>query len=441
MRHWIAIFAAAGVVAATLPFLREHDDQLYGLLSRAKIAVSGPEKPDQKVVDPPALTDIDLGNIDDRRDVAVAPGHGKRNADLTLDTVYQRAALGFLRQGQVHEGAVVMTDVRTGRVLVWASFNQGRQRDLAREAAWPSASIFKVVTSAALVEAGVPLNQKHCYDGGGDRGITWRELKPDARRDKYCVGLGMALGRSLNAIFGRLALDKLDPARLEGVARRLGYGLDVPFDVPIEPSTLEIPADDELEFARTAAGFWHTTLSPFQGANLAQTIANKGEMIRSFIVERVVDEDEEVIYTRPEGRQVMRRVLNERTAWAVARMMEQTVENGSSFKSFHDRAGRPFLPDIRVAGKTGTLATKNPETLVTWWVGFAPAREPEVALSVVVTNRGAWHVKGTHVAASMLQVYFADQARKGVQYPAGFKGKKRRAKDEPAAKQTADEAG
>lgn len=443
MRSGVAIFVAAGIVAASLPFIREHDDKLFELLGKAKVAVSGEGKADaeDKELHPPALSGIELKHLDDRRDVVVAPAHEKRNAELTLDPTYQRAGHSFLRSGNIYEGAIVMSDVRTGRVLVWASYNHGRPRDLASEATAPSASVFKIVTGAALVEAGVPLGEKFCYSGG-ERKITMRELEPDEKRDKYCASLGMAMGRSINTIFARLALRHLDPDKLRGAAIRLGWDLDVPFDVPIKKSTLDIPTDDELEFARTAAGFWHSTLSPFQGMNLAQTIANEGEMIRSYVVERVVDEDGNELYQRPKERQVFKRVLDARTAWAVARMMEQTVRNGSSFKAFHDRAGRPFLPDIPVAGKTGTLAKKDDsgETLYTWWVGFAPAKKPEVAISVLVANRGRWRVKGMHVAADMLRLYFADQGYDGVRYPPGFNGKKRRKDNREKRKKLAGEA-
>ncbi len=430
MRQGVAIFAAAALVAATLPFLRDQDEKILGLLKEAKIAVGGGDKTKagDNGVDPPPLTDISIAHMDDRRDVVTAPAHGTRTAELTLDPVYQRAAESILRRGNVHEGAIVMTDVRTGKVLVWASFNRGRPRDLAVEATWPSASIFKMVTGAALVEAGVPLNQKFCYPDGGEHGITERMLEPDEKRDKYCDTLGIAMGRSLNVIFARLAKEHLDQDKLANVAGRLGYGLDIPFDIPVEPSKMEFP-EDQVEFSRAAAGFWHTYLSPFQGANLAQTIANGGEMIRSHIVDRVVDGEGNELYKAPGTRQVFKRVLDEKTAWAVARMMEQTVRNGTSFKTFHDRAGRPFLPDISVAGKTGTLAKKDPETLITWWVGFAPADKPEVALSVLVLNRGPWRIKGTHAASDLLRIYFADQGRKGVHYPPGFSGEKRRQKN------------
>jgi cell division protein FtsI/penicillin-binding protein 2 len=424
MRQGVALFIAAVAVAGSLPWLREHDDALFALLGKAKLAVTGGGGAQGKKIDPPALTGIDLTSMDERREVVTAPAHGKRNADLTLDPYYQRAASTMLRQGRVHEGAVVMTEVATGRVLVWASYNAGRPRDLCVEATAPSASIFKIVTGAGLVEQGASLSEQFCYSGG-ERRLTRRELEPDEQRDRYCASLGMALGRSLNTIFGRLAVKFLDPAKLGGVAGRLGYGLDIPFDVPVQASKLTVPEGDDLELARTAAGFWNSTLSPFQAVNLALTVANGGEMIRQHVVERVVDEDGEVIYQRPKERQVLKRALDERTAWAVARMMEHTVRDGTSFASFHDRAGRPFLPDIDVAGKTGTLEESKTSTLYTWWVGFAPARKPEVALGVLVLNRGSWHVKATHLGADMLRVYFADQGREAVRMPPGFKPRRK----------------
>jgi penicillin-binding protein A len=442
MRQGIAVFAAAAIVAASLPYLRDHDDVLVTLLSKAKIAVtSGEEVEADKsgALDPPPLTDLDLANIDDRRDVVTAPAHGRRTAELTVDPVFQRAATSILRRGEIFEGAVVMTDIRDGRVLTWSSYNRGRARDIASEATNPTASVMKVITGAALVEAGVPMNQKYCYHGG-IHGIGLRDLEPNERRDKACATLGRALGRSLNVVFARLADKHLDQDKLGSAAKRLGFGLQIPFDVPVQPSMIELP-DDRLEFARTAAGFWHTKLSPFQGANLAQTVANGGVMIRSRIVDRIKDEEGETIWEAPTERQEFRRALDERTAWSVARMMEQTVSNGTSFKTFHDRAGRPFLPDIAVAGKTGTLSDKKTDTLITWWVGFAPADKPEVALAAVVLNRGPWHIKGTHVASDMLRLYFADQGRKGVRYPPGFRGLKRRKenieKNEKASGKTA----
>ncbi len=113
-----------------------------------------------------------------------------------------------------------------------------------------------------------------------------------------------AMGRSLNAVFARLASKNLDREKIGGVAARYGYNQELPFDVKIAPSTLAFP-DDDLGFARTAAGFWNSTLSPFEAVNIATTIANGGEMVRLSVVQSVKDDAGE-IYKGPTGRQVVR---------------------------------------------------------------------------------------------------------------------------------------
>jgi cell division protein FtsI/penicillin-binding protein 2 len=417
MRQWIAIGAAVGLVAVSLPYLRKHDTELADMLAKGGRGGAGQGAPIiVRQVTPPPLTDVDLARIDTRGGAATAPAHGERTVELTVVPKYQRAAVGFLRAGQVPEGAVVMTDVRTGKVLVWASVNEdGAPRDVAAEATAPAASVFKIITGSALVEAGLSPNTRQCYSGGEHK-LVAANLVDDKRRDKWCATLTQAMGRSLNTVFARLAARNLDRDKLGAVAGRYGWNGEVPFDVKIAPSTLAFP-DDELGFARTAAGFWNSTLSPFQAANLVTTVANGGEMIRLSVVSSVKDEIGE-IYRGPTARQVMRRVVDESTASQVTTMMENTVESGTSYKSFHDKNGKPYLPDIRIAGKTGTLTKPTSEgPFYTWFVGFAPSRKPEVAISVMVANRAKWRVKATHVACDMLRVYFADKGAPGVKSP------------------------
>ncbi|HVY46191.1 MAG TPA: penicillin-binding transpeptidase domain-containing protein [Minicystis sp.] len=425
MRQWIAIGAAVGLVVVSLPYLRSHDEQLGAMLSR-KSATGGAVV--TRAVDPPPLTDVDLTRMDDRGNVVVAPAHGDRKAELTLDPKLQRAAMGFLRGGHVPEGAIVMTDVRTGRVLVWASHvEDGPVRDIAAEAVAPTASVFKIVTGTALVEAGLGPSTRQCYSGG-EHAIQAKDMVDDKRRDKWCATLTQAMGRSLNTVFARLAAKNLDREKLGAVAARFGWGQELPFDVKIAPSSLTFP-DDDLGFARTAAGFWNSTLSPFQGNNMATIVANGGEMVRLYLVGSVKDAVGE-IYRGPTQRQVIRRVMEPATAEAITTMMENTVESGTSYKSFHDRNGKPYLPDIRVAGKTGTLtkpATDGP--FYTWFVGFAPSRKPEVSIAVLAANHLKWRVKATNVAADMLRAYFAAKHAPGVHDPNDHDAPRRASRD------------
>jgi cell division protein FtsI/penicillin-binding protein 2 len=414
MRQWIAIGAAVGLVAVCLPYLRSHDVQIGEMLAKGKARATAAIV--KREVTPPPLTDLDLTRIDARGGLATAPAHGERKAELTVVPKYQRAALDLLRGGHVPEGAIVMTDIKTGKVLVWASIvEDGPMRDIAAEATAPTASVFKIITATALVEQGLGPSTRQCYSGG-EHAIKAADMVEDKKRDKWCATMTQAMGRSLNTVFARLAAKNLDRDKIGAVAARYGYNGDVPFDVKIAPSTLKFP-DDDLGFARTAAGFWNSTLSPFEGANLATTLANGGEMVRLYVVDSVKDDSGE-IYKGQTGRQVVRRVIDESVASQVTTMMENTVESGTSYRSFHDRTGKPYLPEIRVAGKTGTLTKPAQDgPFYTWWVGFAPSRKPEVALSIMVSNHLKWRVKATNLACDMLRVYFADKGAPGVKDP------------------------
>lgn len=413
-RPWIAVGLSAALVAGTLPYVREHGGSFADRLSKTALARSGKSKP----LRASPLVGLDLSRIDVRTDVGLAPAGDGRVAELTVNPKLQRAANRYLREAALPEGAIVMTDVKTGRILAWSSYSEDSPaRDFVVEANAPSASVFKIVTGAGLVEKGFGPTTRVCYRGGKSR-LEAEDLVPDKRRDKWCATMGEAMGRSLNTVFARMANQHLDAESLDNVARRLGYGRPIPFDVPVQPSPIELPAEDDVELARAAAGFFHSSLSPFQGVNLATTIATGGEMLRLSIVDKVRNAEGEVVYEGPTAREVLGRAIEERTARAVGAMMEHTVEGGTSHQTFHDRTGRSLLPDIRVAGKTGTLAeTKKGSRLVTWWVGFAPADEPEVALSVLAANRHSWRVKATTIASNMMRVYFADQKRKGVADP------------------------
>jgi cell division protein FtsI/penicillin-binding protein 2 len=293
--------------------------------------------------------------------------------------------------------------------------NEGPPFDVNTRATAPAASVFTVVTSAALIEtAGLNGSTEQCYHGGKSL-ILAEELEDDPKRDKWCATMAMALGRSINVVFGRLAQKHLKPAELEATAGAFGFGASLPFAVPNDPPKIEIP-DDRVEFARSAAGFWHTTLSPLAAVSLAQTVANGGVTLEPRIVLRVLA-GKEKLWEESRPPRVLRRAIRPETAAELRKMMVQTVAAGSAFKSFHDRGGETYLPGVQVAGKTGTLTEHTQDRHYTWFIGFAPAEQPEVAVSVLVVNTPIWQVKAADLARDVLRSYFAGRATPGVTRP------------------------
>jgi peptidoglycan glycosyltransferase len=373
----------------------------------------------------PPLDGLDLTRLALGDDGATAPAALRRVAHLTLDAPLQRAATQLMTGHHLPEAAIVLLDVATGHVLAYAShLEHGEARDLCAEATAPSASVFKIVTGAALVEdAGLSPDTRQCYSGGEQK-ILPSDLEDDERRDRWCTTLAGAMGHSTNAVFARLALRDLKRPTLEAMAEKLGYEEPVPFDVPVQASALHLPPDD-LGFARTAAGFWNSTLSPVQAAWLSATVARGGEAPRLSIVSDVVDEKGGTLYAQSEPT-VVRRAMQKETAQALTRMMEVTVAEGTSYRAFHDARGLSFLPGITVAGKTGTLTDAQSRRFYTWFTGFAPsrpltiptpARVPQVAVAVLVVNEPTWHVKANVLAREVLREYFARENLPGVTAP------------------------
>lgn len=352
----------------------------------------------------------------DLRDARVVEGRyvanleGGARATLTVDPGLESHVEGELRRFAVPYGALVAIDPRDGRVLAFASHSSADPalRDLTRITTPPAASVFKIITAAALVDAGVAPGARVCY-GGGLHGITLQDLVDDPARDRSCATLGEAMGSSINAVFAKLADRNLDRPTLERYAQSFGFGQSLPFDAGGPVSGIDVPSD-RLEFARTAAGFWHSHLSPLHGALVAATIARSGSMPRTGIVERIVDRDGRVLRTFSPG--THRVVVGRDTAQAVARMMERTVTHGTAHSAFFDDQGVAFLPGIRVAGKTGTLTRERPSYRgYTWFVGFAPADAPTIAVAALVINEPAWRIKASYLAREALRYWLVTRAR------------------------------
>jgi peptidoglycan glycosyltransferase len=410
--RWIGIGAAIGITSALVPVVQGrivlHDVQ--GPLSKITSVVAPVETP------MPSLDGLSLTELAVLPRRVTAPLPGGRTAELTLDPDVQRTASAIMERYRLPESGAVLMDVKTGNLLAYASHvNEGPSFDVNTRATAPAASVFKVITSAALIEtAGLNGSTEQCYHGGKSL-ILAEELEDDPKRDKWCATMAMALGRSINVVFGRLAQKHLKPAELEATAGAFGFGASLPFAVPNDPPKIEIP-DDRVEFARSAAGFWHTTLSPLAGASLAQTVANGGVTLEPRIVARVLA-GKDKLWEESRPPHVLRHAIRPETAAELRKMMVQTVAAGSAFKSFHDKSGETYLPGVTVGGKTGTLTEHTQDRHYTWFVGFAPAEQPEVAVSVLVVNTPIWQVKAADLARDILRSYFAGRATPGVRRP------------------------
>ncbi len=325
---------------------------------------------------------------------------GEGRAILTLDPGLQARLERRLADSRVPWGVTVLIEPATGRVLAMAEHSEAEpgREGLALTAMAPAASIFKIVTAAALLEHGVRPEDEVCYHGGKRR-LQPKLLADDPRRDHRCLSLGDALGHSANVVFAKLAGRDLDAPTLRAAAGRFLFDADIPFPRKIEVSRAPIP-EDPFELASTAAGFGPVRLSPLHGALIAAVVANGGLLVPPTLVE----EAEGVLAPAPAA---PRRVVDEAVAGALGEMMRATVTDGTARRAF--RRGSGPLRDVAVAGKTGSLTDPTPYRDYSWFVGYAPMDRPRIAVATLVVNDRIWRVRAPTVAREALEAYFGSR--------------------------------
>jgi cell division protein FtsI/penicillin-binding protein 2 len=268
---------------------------------------------------------------------------------------------------------------------------------------YPAASLIKVVTASAALEKGQITAEDEISYRGGIYGITRKGIHARDGRGVPSMSLEEAIAKSANAVFGKVAVNYVGGDVLADYMAKFGFCQPIPFDLPVEESTCEIPRD-EFNLARTGAGFGEVYVSPLHMAMIMSAIASSGEMPRPILIERVEDEDGVPLFEAEPSK--WRDTVRPETAGALLRMMVKTIEAGTSRRTFGSPESTPLLQDMEVAGKTGSLSGWTPRMHFEWFAGVAPVGDPKLAVAALVVNDHRWKIKGSYVGKEAFNTYF-----------------------------------
>lgn len=330
---------------------------------------------------------------------------------LTIDPRAQREAVRLLR-GKC--GAAVALEPRTGKVLAIASSPTydpnlveddfariARVRAPCRPAAplldratsglYPPGSTFKIVTAAAALDTGAFTPDSSFVDPGYCEEYGKRVSNagnPETGPEIFgTVSLTTGFEHSINSVFCNIG-KKIGARTLLRYAKRFGFYSVPPLETPVNERAasglykrgrLFDPKHPEFEVdpGRTAFGQFLLLTTPLQMAMVAATVANGGIVMRPYVVERVLSPSGgTVTRTKPDE---LGRAVKEQTAQQLTAMMEAAVRSGTGTAA--------QIPGVRVAGKTGTAETGVQGRYTTWFVTFAPADHPRVAVAVALENQ------------------------------------------------------
>lgn len=343
------------------------------------------------------------------------------SVQLTIDSRIQRAAEQALA-GRV--GAIVALDPRNGAVLAWASAptfdNTNIQAaieaanasggadtsmyDRATLALYTPGSTFKVLTLASALENGLATLDT-TYDSPGRMEIGGADVVSIGERGHGKISLAKAFALSSNTVFGQVA-DGLGAEKLVATARAFGYGQQLGLDFTTAASVMPNPEEmTEWELAWAGAGQpvgqGHTPgpqATVMQNALMAATIANNGIAMNPYVVSQILAPDGTVLKTT-RGRS-LGQAVSSGTAAQVKQAMLDVVQNGTGSAA--------AIAGVKVAGKTGTAETNNPNANSTF-VGFAPYDTPTVAIAVVIEQNAKGEETAAAVGGQVLRAALATQ--------------------------------
>ncbi len=349
---------------------------------------------------------------------------------LSLSLKLQEAAVKALGTDR---GAVVMLDPRTGQVLAMAStpvFDAGAiANPLTAQAAFTRTSaaagqpflnratmglyvpgsVFKIVTSIAALGSGAisPATTYPQQPAAEQTGLLVSGFRVrDGHHDftgSQALNYDQALAVSCNIYFALTGL-RTGGAALADWAARTGFGGAIPFDLPTASSQVTNGGgsfgggfSDAVELANAAYGQAETLVTPLQMGLVAASVANGGVLMKPELVTAINGPSR----TETVAPQVWRTVMSPGVADTIGQAMQLAVESdwGQIFTT------GAAIPGIPTAGKTGTAQLGGSAEPNSWFIGYAPADHPTVAIAVIVEGGGHGSARAAPIAGALMGLW------------------------------------
>ncbi len=327
------------------------------------------------------------------------------SVELTLDPKIQKLAYDLIPEGQ--RGSIVVTNPKTGAILAMVSKpsydpNLVATQDADAEAANITAlnkipginlnqsvsgptgallapgSVFKIVDTAAALSSG-KYNKDSVLPNPAEMPFPGIQYKLPNYAGGNCytrntATFAFALQQSCNTPFARIALD-LGQKAIGDQAAKFGFGQDFGDQLELESAKSTFPSEplDDASLAQSAIGQRDVRATPLQINLMTAAIANGGVQMKPSLVKALRSPDLRILNEpKPEP---LRTSTSPEIARQITEWMTSVVSEG---------IGRgAAVPGVEVAGKTGT-AELGTGLNNSWFTGFAPADDPQVAVTIVM---------------------------------------------------------
>jgi peptidoglycan glycosyltransferase len=312
---------------------------------------------------------------------------------LTLDLDLQKAAYNLFRG---RKGALVALEPQTGQILAlvsspgydpstvkkdWESLSKDDNNPLinrATQGLYPPGSSFKIITLSAALTNNPEIENETFYTPGYIK-VNGSIIRDSEHLWPGEYDLSTAFRYSSNTVFIQIG-QKVQQEKMISMAQAFGFNTPNKSDIPVAKSTFPRPTiiGGNVEMAESFIGQGKILSTPMEMAQVAAIIANEGRMVTPYIAQKIVSPLGSVKTMGP--RASTTQLVSTQVADKVKALMVEVVRNGTGTAA--------SINGIEVAGKTGSA--ENPHGKAhAWFVGFAPAQNPKIAIAVVVENAGS----------------------------------------------------
>jgi cell division protein FtsI/penicillin-binding protein 2 len=335
------------------------------------------------------------------------------NLVTTINSKLQKKAYDLLGNKR---GSIVAIDPKTGEVLAmvskpgfdpstlkqnWDKLSKDINTPFLNRAVsglYPPGSTFKAVTAISALENLNGVKNRAFKDEGKIQFNEREYLENSKGKIMGNIGLEEAFYRSSNVVFGTLAME-LGNDVLKATSEKFFFNKDIPSrTLTIDNSIFPTYKKEEVgNIAQSGIGQSGVLASPIEMALVASTIANNGEMMEPNIVKQIVDPNGTVI--KEFEPKAIGTITNAQNAEIIKQYMKSVVTKGTGKDA--------NVYGVQVSGKTGTADQETGKKIPhSWFIGFAPYDEPQIAFAIIVEEGGNDTYNATDLAREFIKTYF-----------------------------------
>lgn len=338
------------------------------------------------------------------------------NVYTTLDVQIQKVAD---KQLNVYNGAIIVTEVATGRILamvshpdfdpneitqIWDSLLEDESSTVllnrATQGLYPPGSTFKIVTALEYIRENPGTWNGYSYQCNGSYRHGESRISCYHGANHGAVNFNSSFAKSCNSSFANLGM-KLDRAQFKTTLDGLLFDQRLPLTLTYAKSGVAVSADmTDDDMIQTSIGQGKTQITPIHLNMITCAIANNGLLMKPYVIDRVENDAGNTVKAfKPAS---YGHLMTEDESQILRDMMTSVVESGTATKL----KGLSYT----VAGKTGSAEYNNVKgDSHAWFTGFAPAENPEVCVTIIVEGAGSGGDYAVPIARRLFDAYFEEK--------------------------------